>query len=56
LKTPQLYGVSKLIFVQPLLKLKKEALDIADQPQALTPGGDRNIHTSNVIATLPLSQ
>jgi hypothetical protein len=33
--------------VQPLLKLKKEALDIADQPQALTPGGDRNIHISN---------
>jgi hypothetical protein len=50
------YGVSKLTSASPLLKSKKEALDIEDRLQALTPGADQNIHASDVVATVPLSQ
>jgi hypothetical protein len=38
-----------------MLKLKKEGLDTADQPQALTLGADRNILASDVVAMVPLS-
>jgi hypothetical protein len=36
--------------------LKNEALDTVDQSQALTPGADRNILGSDVVAMVPLSQ
>jgi hypothetical protein len=36
--------------------LKKEALDTADRMQALIPGANRSILTSDVVAIVPLSQ
>jgi hypothetical protein len=56
LRTLLQYGVSKLISASPPLKSKKEALDTADRPQALTPGADRNILASDAVAMVPLSQ
>jgi predicted LPLAT superfamily acyltransferase len=37
------------------VKSKKEALDIADQLQALTPGAGQNILANDVVAMVPLS-
>jgi hypothetical protein len=56
LRTLLRYDVSKLTSASPPLKLKKEALDIADRPQVPTPGVDLNILASDVVATVLLSQ
>jgi hypothetical protein len=49
------YGVFKLISASPPLRSKKEALDTADQLQALTLGADQNTLASDVATLVPLS-
>jgi hypothetical protein len=41
--------------VLPLLRLKKEVLDIVDQQQVPTPEANQNILTNDSIAMVPLS-
>jgi hypothetical protein len=50
------YGVFKLMFVSPPLRLKKEALDTVDRQQVPTPGVDRDVLVNSVVETVPLSQ
>jgi hypothetical protein len=45
--------LSKPTSASPLLRSKKEVLDIADPQQALTPEADRSVLTSDVVAKVP---
>jgi hypothetical protein len=56
LRTLLRYGVSKPMSASPLLRSKKEALDIVDRPQVPTPGVDQNVPVNSVVTTVPLSQ
>jgi hypothetical protein len=44
------------MFASPLLRSKNEVLDTADPQQVPTPGVDRNVLASDVVARVPLSQ
>jgi hypothetical protein len=48
--------VSKIMSVSSPLRLKKEALNIVDHQQVLTPGADWNVLANDVAAMVPLSR
>jgi hypothetical protein len=56
LKIPQWSGVSKPTSASPLLRSKKEVLDIANLPQVLIPEADLNVLDSDVVARVPLTR